>query len=163
MHMRGWDKVNKEAIHMLSKAVSTLKLRMARVTFDRQVQRIKSIERSTIIQRQRKQFHARFDGMKRKKDKTKKKDLERDLNGIKVEDSELEKEAQKLGMCKQPNYVILGDITLSASEIKYLEVHYKVRERKKVRRFDMEVEISKLANKHRYVKMGQGDNIEKMD
>ena len=45
MHMRGWDKVNKEEIYMISKAVSTLKLRMARVTFDWEVRRIESMER----------------------------------------------------------------------------------------------------------------------
>ena len=37
-----------------------------------------------------------------------------------------------------------------------------MREAQRLRKLDLEVEISKLANKHRYEKMGQGDNIENL-
>ena len=65
-------------------------------------------------------------------------------------------------MSKQPNFVKLGEIDLSENEEKFLNVHYKVREAQRLRKIALEIEVSKLANKHRYEKMGQGDEIENL-
>ena len=63
---------------------------------------------------------------------------------------------------KPPNYVVFGDIELSKNEKDYLEVHYKCREYQRQTRLDMEVDIVKLGIKHRYEKMGQGDELENL-
>ena len=85
------------------------------------------------------------------------------LDGIVIDSDELEKEAERLGMSKVPNFLVLGNITLSECEQDFLNVHYKCREVQKLKKLDLEVEISKLATKHRYEKMGQGDLLEELD
>ena len=43
-----------------------------------------------------------------------------------------------------------------------LNVHHKIREVQTLDKIDLEVELLKLENKHRYKNMGQGDEIENM-
>ena len=85
-----------------------------------------------------------------------------DLKGILIEDEDLKKEATDEGIARNSNYVVLGDIDLEESEKKFLEIHYKCRERQKVNRLDLEIEINKLQTKHRYEKMSHDDDLENL-
>ena len=102
--------------HMLRKLVSMTKLRMAKVTFEREVQRIHLLERDSVISRQCEQFKRRMEGILRKKDRVVSKEQFKDLDGILTSDSDLKDEVNKLGIEKVPNYVILGDIEMSECE-----------------------------------------------
>ena len=74
--------------------------------------------------------------------------LNNDLKGILINDEDLKEEATKEGIARVSNYVVLGDLSLDDSEKKFLEFHYKCRERQKLRKLDLEIEVSKLQTKH---------------
>ena len=74
------------------------------------------------------------------------------LRGVVIDDNGLKEEASKLGISRKSKFIILGDISISDAEAKYLEVHFKCREIQKLRRTDLETEITKLQTKHRYLR-----------
>ena len=115
-----------------------------------------------ILEKQGSRLAKRMKGMLAKKKIVSDAQLRQDLKGILINDDELSKEASKLGMAKVPNYVILGDLTLNNHEEKFLNIHFKCRERQKLQKLDLEIEISKLQTKHRYEKMSHGDDVENL-
>ena len=100
--------------------------------------------------------------MLKKKNKCKKTEDEDKLGGILISDDDLYNEINRMNLVKPPNYIVLGDISLDQNERDYLQVHYKCREYQHLNRLDLEVDIIKLGIKHRYEKMGQGDDLENL-
>ena len=139
---------------MLNKIVSKTKLRMSRKTFDRVVAELEQKEREQIKTRQSKTFRDRMDGMVRKKKFVNGKNVEDELQGVIVDEEKLIEKAADSNIEKVPNFVIMDGIQMDSDEIQFLNIHHKCRELQRMTNIEMEVEISKLATKHRYEKNG---------
>ena len=120
------------------------------------------MERDIVRVQQCERFSRRIDGILRKKEVITSKELLQDLKGVLTSSADLKKEADKLEMKKIPNYVILGDVTVTEEEKRFLDIHYKCRETQKLRKVELETEVSRLQSKHRYEKISQGDDMENL-
>ena len=83
---------------------------MAKITFDREVWQIHLMERDSVCAQQCERFSKRIDEILRKKEVVTSRVLLQDLKGILTSSNDLKKVAEKLGLEKVPNFVILGDV-----------------------------------------------------
>ena len=158
--LKNWKKYSVKSMHVLHRVVSKLKLRMTKTKFDTRISKLERTERELVASKMRGQFASRIKGMAKKESHRKKEDSGR-FKGILISDSELKEKAQDLNMERVLNYMVMGDIELSDVEKEFLNIHYKCRERERISKFDLEVELTKLSTKHRYEKMLHGDDLEK--
>ena len=117
---------------VLDKTVTTLKIRIALMTFKIRIAEIAQFARERKISDQRERFTKRLKGMKRKEEVRKEKEIVKDLKGIEIRKEKLETIAAEQKLEKVENYVVLGDIEITEVEKEFLKVHYKCRQLQKM-------------------------------
>ena len=139
-------KTNRKTVHMLNKVMSELKIRMTRKTFDFKVMMLEREARENVIREQRQSLNKRLDGMKKKDVINNNTILEKELRGIKVNAKDLENVAVEQNLVKEPNFITLGNVELDEEEKEFLQVHYKCREKQRLRKVKIEAEIAKVGS-----------------
>jgi hypothetical protein len=130
--------------------------------------RMRDFERSLISRELSIYYSKRIEGLRQRisrgRDAARQKEIATErLKGILVEDDDIEREETARDKIKEPNYMVIGDVTLDQDEVAFLSVHYKCRDHVEITERDTETEAEKLATKHRYDKMREGDEMEEME